>query len=161
MVNSQELAQLREIHLPDPIGWWPLAPGWYLLAIGSIIGLVIIMMWLRRCYLNGQAKREALRLLSIYQQQYRPEVDSQLMSARLSGLLKRVALAYYPREKVARLQGDEWIDFLNKTSKKMDFSLVRVALLEQPYNPTNKHDLSLLFSMARTWIKRRGRPCLN
>ncbi len=26
---SQELARLRDIHLPDPVSWWPLARGVY------------------------------------------------------------------------------------------------------------------------------------
>ncbi len=161
MVNSQELAPLRAIHLPDPIGWWPLAPGWYLLAFCLMMGLVALLMWLHRCYSNGQAKREALRLLSAYQQQYRPHINTQLTSARLSELLKRVALAYYPRTKVAGLRGDEWIAFLDETSINMDFSLVRIALLELPYHATKEHDLNVLFSMARTWIKQRGKPCFN
>jgi len=31
-MNPDPLAPLRPLHLPDQIGWWPPAPGWWLLA---------------------------------------------------------------------------------------------------------------------------------
>ena len=42
-MNSDPLAQLRDIHLPPPIEWWPPAPGWYVLALivlGAVVGLL-------------------------------------------------------------------------------------------------------------------------
>ena len=42
-----ETLPLRDIHLPDPIGWWPLAPGWW-----GVLGLVLLIIsgifWWRR-----------------------------------------------------------------------------------------------------------------
>ena len=39
---------LKDIHLPEAIGWWPLAPGWWILLL--LIGLLIfaVVIWLRR-----------------------------------------------------------------------------------------------------------------
>ena len=161
MPKSQELAQLHDIHLPEAIGWWPLAVGWYLLAFLSIMVLVAVIFFFYRHYLNGRARRQALRLLTTYQQAYPTVVDSQLTAARVSELLKRVALVYFPRAKVASLQGDAWIAFLNSTAKGLDFSHVQKELLEGPYRPMKERDLHLLFSMARTWIKQRRGSCLN
>ena len=33
MMQADSLAQLRDIQLPEPISWWPLAPGWWVLII--------------------------------------------------------------------------------------------------------------------------------
>ena len=32
-MENDPLAQLRDIHLPEPILWWPLAPGWWVLIV--------------------------------------------------------------------------------------------------------------------------------
>lgn len=157
---AQELVQLRDIHLPEPIGWWPLASGWYLLAVLMLISLIIVIFFAIRYYINGRAKRQAIHLLTDYQQQYRQD-NGQLIAARISELLKRVALVYFPREKVASLQGDEWIAFLTNTSKGLNFEKVRIELLDMPYQPALSKDLSLLIKMVRNWIKQRRGKCLN
>ena len=161
MPKSQELAQLHDIHLPESIGWWPLAPGWYVLTLLLIILLVTVIFLMSRYYLNGRARRQALRLLMTYQQSYPKQANSQLSAARVSELLKRVALVYFPRAKVASLQGEAWIVFLNDTSKGLDFNNVRQELLEAPYQPVMEHDLQLLFNQARAWISQRRGSCLN
>ena len=159
--KAEELAKLHDIHLPDAIGWWPLAPGWYLLAILSIVTLMAVVFFLGRYYLNGRARRQALRLLTLFQQQYQRDANSQLTAARISELLKRVALVYFPREQVASLQGESWVAFLNTTAKDLDFNRVRSELLETPYQSTMDRDLAPLFIIARAWISQRRGSCLN
>lgn len=156
-----ELAQLRDIHFPEAIGWWPLAPGWYLLAIILLIILMVSAFFLIRRYLNGRARRQSLQMLATYQQQHQQEMNSQLSAARVSELLKRVALVYFPRADVASLTGDAWLRFLNTTARGLDFNLVRQELLEAPYQPAIDRDLQPLFNMARMWINQRRGSCLN
>ena len=159
--RSQELAQLRDIHLPEAIGWWPPAYGWCLLVVLLIVGLVIVGVFLRRCYLNGRVLRQALRLLADYRQEYEENSNSELSASRVSELLKRVALVRFPRAEVASLQGESWILFLNNTSRGLDFNSVRKELLEIPYQPPKECELHVLFDMARKWIRQRRAPCLN
>ena len=161
MANPDALARLRDIHSPLPVGWWPLAPGWYLLAILLLAAVITVIFLFSRHYLNGRARRQALRLLATYQQMHQQNANSQLSAARISELLKRVALVYFPRTTVASLQGDAWIMFLNDTSKGLDFKGVRTELLDVPYQPMLNCDLNLLFNLARAWINQRRGPCLN
>lgn len=162
MDNSQALAQLHEIHLPTPIGWWPLAPGWYVLTLCFLLAITGLMFSLYRRHTNGKPKREAIHLLKCFEQQYQKNPqDSQIISARVSELLKRVALAYYPRTTVAGLQGDAWIAFLNEKSHNLDFQMVEKELLELPYQSARASDLGLLFRLTHSWILQRGKPCLN
>ena len=161
MPNLPHLDQLRSIHLPDPIGVWPLAWGWLgvllLAALILIGGVCAAWCW----YWQGRAKREALRLLTICETQYRTEANSQQASATTTELLKRVALVYFPREQVAYLHGEAWMMFLQNTSKQIDVVAEQEALLMCPYQADFPHPLAGLFKVARAWIQQRSKPCLS
>ena len=159
VASVQNVAELRDIHLPKPPGIWPLAPGWYLLILLLVLGSYLGYCRHRRL----RPRREALKLLADYERQYARQVSPALISANISELLKRVALVYFPRQDVASLHGMGWIDFLSRTSKKIDFHAVSGLLLDLPYRNENcaSVDLQALFRSARAWIKQRGVPCSN
>ena len=159
--NKPDLAQLRDIHLPDAIGYWPLAPGFYILGVCVCAVILGVGFLLIRHIINGRSKRQALRVLQTYHQDHLKQPNSQLSAARISELLKRVALVYYPRERVASLQGDAWIDFLNQTAHNIDFTQVRTLLIECPFQPPQPCDLLPLFDRTKLWIKQRRGRCLN
>lgn len=161
MTESQALAKLRDIQLPEPISWWPMAPGWYFLILFVVLSVIFLLYILCRRYVRGRAKREALQLLANYNQAYQQDGNSQLSSTDISELLRRVALVYFPREMVAGLQGEAWLAFLNKTAKGIDFNSVRTCLLEAPYQTGKNMDLKPLFICAEKWIKQRRKPCSN
>ncbi len=133
MAEVDALAQLKDIYLPAPVGWWPLAPGWYILFV-FLVSLIIVASFIAyKRYLNARAKKHALVLLQSYVHQYEKDRNVQLASAHISELLKRVALVYFPRSKVASIHGKEWINFLNSTSKGLNFETVNYLLLETPF----------------------------
>lgn len=159
--GSDPLALLHDIHLPDPIGWWPLAIGWIILFCFIIALSLLTLFYIRRYYQRGRARRCGLRLLIQYEKDYQQGASSQIVSAKISEILRRVALVYFPREEIAGLQGELWLNFLNKTGKGINFNEVRESLLVLPYQPEHPADLSLLFSCAKKWIKQRRGRCLN
>ncbi|WP_058534094.1 DUF4381 domain-containing protein [Legionella saoudiensis] len=161
MANQNDpLAQLKDIHLPDAIGWWPLAPGWYAVMLLSVLLLLILAFYLRRRWRYALAKKQALVLLAAYQESYEKEHNAPISSAQISELLRRVALVYYPRAEVASLYGDAWLQFLKQTSKGIDFDSVRTLLLDAPFKAADTRiDLRPLFDHAKQWIKQRGIPC--
>ncbi|MFA6303414.1 MAG: DUF4381 domain-containing protein [Legionella sp.] len=161
MAEPNQLAQLKDIHLPTPISWWPLAPGWYLVMALVVLLVVWIVSALYKRARDARPKKQALALLAKYQAHYNKNADTQVSSARVSELLRRVALVYFPRADVASLYGQEWVDFLNRTSKGIDFKPVEKALLEAPFNAAQTMDLHALFKTAQLWIKQRRKPCLN
>lgn len=161
MDKTEALAQLKDIHLPPPIHWWPLAPGWYLLILLMALFTAWSLNKLYRRYLRAQPKRMALKLLAEYQQSYEKDKNSQMTSARLSELLRRVALAYYPRSQVASLKGEAWIEFLNQSAKNVDFRSVKNMLLELPFQSKQKTSLKPLFTRTEAWIKQQGGSCSN
>lgn len=164
--NVQDVLQLRDIHLPVPIGWWPLAPGWYALLALMVLGLgsVIYLFLLRK---RQRVKREALRLLESYEHAFQQGIAVEVVCAQISELLRRVALYYYPRENIAGLQGEAWLQFLQDTTRKKvggqvptDVARFRRLLLEKPYQASSQvassaDDIAAFFKFAKQWITRR------
>jgi cbb3-type cytochrome oxidase subunit 3 len=162
VADSQPLQNLRDIHLPEPVGFWPLAPGWYILAVVLLLLAIGVAYLVYRRHRRGRAKRQALLLLLEYERQYAAGSEASVISAQVSKLLRRVALVYYPRARVAGLNGLPWIRFLNETSNKINFNEISGLILDLPYqNKPSGTDLKPLFSNAKTWIKQRGVPCSN
>lgn len=155
MEAANPLAALKDIHLPEPPGIWPLAPGWYISLIVVLIGLGLIIHVLKKRYRLNQPKKEALRLLHQVREDFKKDPNSQIACATIGELLKRVALSYYPRKEVASLHGQEWIAFLNKTGKKIDFNPEASLLLEVPFQPPQTLDITPLFHKAEKWIQQR------
>lgn len=58
MASPDPLAQLRDIHLPEPIGWWPLAIGWYILIALALFLASIIAHWLYKKHRHALAKNK-------------------------------------------------------------------------------------------------------
>jgi len=111
MTDGASLQYLNDIVVPAPITWWPLAPGWYLLAffLLAMLGFLAYRQW-RRWRQNGY-RRQALRELSFLRE------DGTAGSLRqLPILLKRAALSLWPREAVASLTGATWHRFLDETA---------------------------------------------
>lgn len=161
MAEADVLNQLKDIHLPNPVGLWPLAVGWYLLAFFVVLLGIALVYYLRKRALHAKPKQLALDLLDTYSAQYQQARNSQVTSAQISELLRRVALAYFPRDEVASLHADAWIAFLNRTGKNIDFWPVQTLLLESPFKEAEDVDMQPLLQCAKRWIKQRRKRCLN
>jgi len=132
-MNPEEIP-LRDLHLPEAISWWPLAPGWWL-----VIGIAVILLaYLLRLYLQkharGAARRHALRQLNALTVEFEEHHDAVAFSSSLSELLRRTMLAYAPRQQVAGLTGEEWLAWLDLDLDQPRFqSATGRKLLELPY----------------------------
>ena len=81
---------LRDIHLPEPVSWWPPAPGWWLLA-GLLILLAVGALLVWRWYRRGRLGRSARRALERVFVDYRHHGEPQRLLRELSVLLRRIA----------------------------------------------------------------------
>ncbi|WP_139173042.1 DUF4381 domain-containing protein [Marinobacter sp. AC-23] len=48
MMPDDPLSQLRDIHLPQTGGFWPPAPGWWVLAFVLLVAVAILVWAVRR-----------------------------------------------------------------------------------------------------------------
>ena len=109
-----EQIPLRDLHLPAEIGWWPLAPGWWVL-IGIGAAILLWIAWQQfLAWRANRARRVALRELSWISQRYEQTDDLQQLAKDLSELLRRGLLAYAPRAVVAGLTGEAWLRWLDQ-----------------------------------------------
>ena len=105
---------LRDLHLPEAISWWPLAPGWWVLIALALAGLgYLLRAWLGARARNA-ARRYALRQLDNIVRAHEEHQNPVVFGASLSELLRRTMLAYAPRSNVAGLTGDEWLQWLDR-----------------------------------------------
>ncbi|WP_144393396.1 DUF4381 domain-containing protein [Pleionea sediminis] len=93
------LAQLKDIHTPDPISWWPLAPGWWILAVLIIITLFFLTRWIIKRVQDKPAIKQAKQ--AIEQLKTKPPEKQFLVEAL--HLLRRSALSKFAKEQVASL----------------------------------------------------------
>jgi hypothetical protein len=132
-VDPQQIP-LRDLHLPEAIGWWPLAPGWWLVIALVTVGLGYLTRFYLRTYARGAARRRALRTLNQLTAEFEQHRDAVAFSRRLSELLRRTMLAYAPRQEVAGLTGDAWLAWLDRDFDQPRFqSVTGRKLLELPY----------------------------
>lgn len=146
-VISPETLPLRDIHLPTAIGWWPPAPGWWLL-LGLGVLLLAGVMLLRRRQRRLRDRRLALAELEELAQ---GPPDAQ--AAALSRLLRRAALCHYPPADCAGLCGEAWLEFLDRPFADRPFSQgIGRFLLEAPYRAGAEMDRPAGIELCRRWL---------
>jgi len=109
-----EQIPLRDLHLPDAISWWPLAPGWWVVIAVTLLAIGYLLRLWMRTRARGAARRYALRQLEALVQAYEQHKDLVAFAAEASALLRRTMLAYAPRQDVAGLTGDAWLQWLDR-----------------------------------------------
>jgi hypothetical protein len=145
-----EQLPLRDIHLPEPVSWWPPAIGWWLLAL-LVPVLITGLVWLIRRRRRVTPIMLALRELDFLQGDAGLSPDAKLR--RLSILLRQTALTLYPRQSVAGLTGEDWLRWLDETLGEPRFSQGPGRLLvEAPYRPAPAANLDALLALCRDWL---------
>ena len=158
MNGADPLAQLRDIHLPDPIGWYPPAFGWWLLAIIIMAILVMSTNFLLRYLRQNRYRKSALNELGRLKDNQQDH-SSRYNLEQLAMLLRRVAIQTSGRKVIAPLIGLDWLQFLDNKGKTNQFTSGPGKVLGQGlYQQSVEADLEQLFQLVEKWI-RRSRQC--
>ena len=130
---------LRGLHLPDAIGWWPLAPGWWLLIALLMLGFGLLLRNALRRRSRGAARRHALRQLAQYTRAFANHGNAVKLVVEISELLRRAMLAYSPRADFAGLTCEDWLAWLDRDLGQPHFLQgAGRTLLDLPYrNPAS------------------------
>ncbi len=159
--QADPLARLRDIHQPGMIETWPPAPGWWILAGLALVALIALVTWLFLHWRRNRYRREALKELAALEGHWQANGDDAAYLQALQKLLKRVALTAFPREQVASLTGEAWLQFLDNSTNSHDFSIGEAeALIDGNYRPDISIDVPALQIIAARWINDHQREFL-
>ena len=148
------LEQLRDLHMPEPISFWPPAFGWWIVLLLILI-CVAIGLWVKRYRRATAPRRVALATLLDLQATFHETNDTPKLMAGLSQLLRRYALVCFGRQNVAGLTGLAWLKFLDEHGKTPLFSgeQVQQALTAVPYGAQGSVDAGEMVNLVKRWIK--------
>ena len=146
---------LREIHLPESAGWWPPAPGWWLLPV--LLALALAAAWYGR-HLYRRRKYSAISMarkeLAEIRSRYASDRDAGRCVRSVSGLLRRVSISVFPRAESAGLTGADWLAFLHSGNSEQESGNIGRLLLEAPYRRQVAHEeVESLIGFCSDWIE--------
>jgi len=142
------IGQLQEPPAPPPVSMRPETWGWAVLAmlLAAILAVLAWRAW--RAWQRAAYRRAALAELAA----------SGGDPGRVAAILRRTALAAYPRADVAGLTGSGWVTFLETSGGLSLPGPVSEALLSGPWrrDPPPSPELQ---AAAQRWVRRhRGAP---
>jgi Domain of unknown function (DUF4381) len=145
-VNLVDLIdQLAEPLEPAPVSLAPQTAGWTVLAV--LLALVLAWLawrWVQRWRANAY-RRAALAGLDAAGND----------PAAIADILRRTALAAWPRDRVASLSGVDWLRFLDATGRGGGFvDGPGTALASAPYRSDAAAPTPGLGALAARWVRR-------
>ncbi len=156
---NQQTLDLRDIHLPEPISWWPIAPGWWII-LACIFILVIAALVAKNIYNSKKLKREIAAELDEIKQRFNDSHNKSQLAKSLSILLRRANISLNPTLNISGLTGDSWLNWLddshNNTNSDLKFqSDIGKVLLDAPYLPEQTDldfDAQALIQLCESWL---------
>jgi len=162
---------LRDIHLPGPIGWWPPAPGWWLLVALGLVALALYGLY----YVRGRHRRAALRTMQRVRLALEQGAEPVACLQSVSTLLRRFAMTTAVSgdepapaaadPDVPGLIGEPWLRYLDSRWQRDAFARgAGRRLLAAPYarpNSIARGEALELATLCNDWLIAQpaaGRP---
>jgi hypothetical protein len=133
---------LRDIHAAAAPPWWPPAPGWWLV-LGALALVVGAALWLR-----ARRRRRERAIARLFDDALAQADTPAAQLAAISELLRRAARRRAPD--ADRLQGEEWLRFLDAGLAKPVFADGGALLHEGPFRrDVTDEDVARIRNAAR------------
>lgn len=156
-MNPQDpLANLHPLREPELIGWWPPAPGWWLIGALALVALFFAARWLARRLAVRRRRRRWLVALDQLTREWDPASQPHEFVAAMNRLFRAVALRAFPGSSCARLEGDDWVAFIRTNLQGHPEAPCLAVLARGPYEPAPRFDAAALQAQARAWVLTHG-----
>ena len=155
-MNNFEQLPLKDFHLPDPVSWWPLAVGWWLVILLCVLATAGLLWWFRASAPNrrrSKLRKIARDELGRLEAEYKVSNDAGRLLQDISILIRRLAMSLSPRGRVAGLCGQDWADWLRRQG--LDEQSLTL-LLEGPYTRVARSDVTTLTGHCRQMLRNAG-----
>ena len=143
---------LRDIHLPETLGWWPPAIGWWLLVI-LIPLLCVLIIWIYRRITRKTAIKTAKKQLMAIKKDNTSDDSQKLIE--LSALVRRVVISISIRNETASLTGKNWLEYLDSTINGSSFTTGAGRFLADAHFQKKLAadlDISSVISVCENWL---------
>ena len=145
---TDNLPELRDIHLPEGVSLWPPAYGWYV-----IVAAIVLVYVLVRYYRFWRMKNRKLYALHLLENLDKSNIV--VAATQISEILRRVCVYRYPQ--AVALTGAAWLKFIEthgsqKISPKMAELLQNAPYLNPQTAKYQPQDLEKLIVFAKDWI---------
>lgn len=155
MNTADPLAQLRDIHMPEAVSWWPPAIGWWIVIASAILAVGLLFYFTRKYILKNRYKKIALqKLTTIHKAAGEDKSINHERLVEMSAILRRVAMQTYGRQTISVLSGQKWLAFLDRTGNTNQFSQGAAKVLGTGlYRPDLDADFDQVRLIIQKWIK--------
>lgn len=147
--------ELVDIIEPAAIGHWPLAWGWWLLLIATLVTLGLIIYVTTVMVKQYKIRSRAYRLLDQAKDDYAQSGNANNYCRDVNQILKRYWAYYRPGSDISVLTGKRWVEQLNGHCSTSIFeNAIAFALIDGPYSKLDDFNSDELEVAAKQWIKR-------
>ena len=150
--------QLRDIQTPAEIGWWPLAPGWWILLVLGLALLWVISYQIRRYIKSNKYRKSARSELDQLLSDWHLSEDTPTFLAGCNALLRRIILSFGHHGFKASALGQQWSETLASLTPTTLPPEVEQALTVECYRRQPNVDVEQLHSHLVQWLKTHRRP---
>ena len=153
--QAAQVLPLRDIKLPAEPGYWPLAPGWWLL----LITLLVLAVWLGNKWYRYRLKKrrwlEINKQLSELEFVYQQNKNQQQLLTGVSVFLRRFVKYQLKQDQATTLAGDSWIAHLNQYDQSQPFAAYEAALTAGVYQADCEYDAAGLLQTSRDFVQKQ------
>lgn len=150
--------QLRGLHQPEAISWWPMAPGWWILLF-IVISLIAWCTWLLiRHFQKNRYKKQACSELELAHIQWAKDSNASIYIQSANAILKRALIVAGANTHTVSRTGKDWEEILNIWAKKPLLEKSVYALSESAYQAKPDADIEELHRDISYWLRTHKKP---
>lgn len=152
--------QLRDVHTPETISWWPLAIAWWVLALLVVMAIGWLIFTVANRYRKNRYRKQALIELSDRFSIWQSDQDSAAYLQSVNVVLKRSIIQVNKQSSLLTLSGKNWVTGLNGVVNKPLPELTQEALAHACYQAKPSIDIVAVNKSIQQWLRTHQRERL-